>query len=116
MEKGLFVLGMDITWNQFNGDTAQLNISRPLKEVSTDNFKRRTVGESGDVNAKYDQPIMIDYEYALLLEKTGALVPRREYLVRLDIDLENPLGGAIVKELIPVDAEIKKHFDASLGK
>lgn len=114
MEKGLFVLGIDIMWNSFNGDVAQLNVSRPLREITTDKFKRRTIGESGDVNPQFDKPLMIDYEYATLLERSGALVPRREYKVRLDIDLDNPLGGAIVKELIPVDDEIKKHFEASL--
>lgn len=106
----LFVLGIDITWNQFSGEQANLNIARPMREVSTDNFKRRTIGESGDVNPKYDQVIRVDHQYALKLERCGALVPRREYEMVFDIDLDNPLGGAIVKELIPVDDDIKAHF------
>ncbi|MCV5343581.1 DUF1293 family protein, partial [Escherichia coli] len=48
------------------------------------------------------------------LERTGALVPRREYQLRLEINPEDPLAGAIVTELIPVDDDIKKHFEASL--
>ncbi len=57
---------------------------------------------------------MIDHQYALLLERTGALVPRREYQLRLEINPEDPLSGAIVTELISVDDDIKKHFEASL--
>lgn len=113
MARSVFVLGIDIMWNSSRGDTAQLNVSRPLKPVNSDNFKRRTIGESGDVNAKWDTPLMIDYDYAVKLEKTGALVPRREYELVLDINPDDPLSGAIVTELIPVDKEIKDHFQAS---
>ncbi|MDF5312024.1 DUF1293 family protein, partial [Vibrio parahaemolyticus] len=94
--------------------TAELNFARPLREINSEKFKRRTIGESGDVNPQWDQPLMIDHQYALLLERTGALVPRREYQLRLEINPEDPLAGAIVTELIPVDDDIKKHFEASL--
>ncbi|EJP3281890.1 DUF1293 family protein [Vibrio parahaemolyticus] len=114
MAKPVFVLGIDIMWNPSRGEMAQLNISRPLKPVNSDNFKRRTIGESGDVNAKWDTPLMIDHDYALKLERTGALVPRREYELVLELNHEDPLAGAIVTELIPVDDEIKRHFQASL--
>lgn len=50
MAKSVFVLGMDITWNSARGDSAQLNVSRPLREINSEKFKRRTIGESGDVN------------------------------------------------------------------
>ncbi|MGF1719248.1 DUF1293 family protein [Vibrio kyushuensis] len=113
MAKAVFVLGMDITWNSFKGDGAQLNISRPLREINSEKFKRRTIGESGDVNPQWDQPLMVDYEYALKLEKSGALVPRREYELRLEINPEDPLSGAVVTELVPVEEEIKAHFKAS---
>lgn len=114
MAKAVFVLGMDIMWNSFRGDVAQLNISRPLREINSDKFKRRTIGESGDVNPQYDSPIIVEYSYALKLEKAGALVPRREYHLTLEINPEDPLAGAIVTELIPVDEEIKKHFQSSM--
>ncbi|EGR0904355.1 DUF1293 family protein [Vibrio parahaemolyticus] len=114
MAAKLFVLGMDIMWNPSRGDMAQLNISRPMKQINSEKFKRRTIGESGDVNQQWDQPIMIDYDYAIKLERTGALVPRREYEVRLDMNPLDPLSGSIVVELIPVDPEIKKHFEASM--
>ncbi|HFQ4932358.1 DUF1293 family protein [Vibrio vulnificus] len=91
-----------------------MNISRPLKPVNSDNFKRRTIGESGDVNSKWGMPLMIDHNYALKLEKSGAFVPRREYALVLELNQDDPLAGAIVTELIPVDEEIKKHFQASL--
>ena len=114
MSKSVFVLGMDITWNSARGDSAQLNISRPLREINSEKFKRRTIGESGDVNPQWDQPLMIEHSYALLLERTGALVPRREYQLQLEINPEDPLSGAIVTALIPVDPELKKHFEASM--
>ncbi|ENI4130956.1 DUF1293 family protein [Vibrio fluvialis] len=115
MSKGLFVLGIDFTWNSSRGDTATLNVSRPLRQIDSEKFKRRTYGESGDVNPQWDQPLTIDLEYAKKLEQTRALVPRREYQAVMEIDYDNPLSGAIIKELIPVDPEIKKHFEASLA-
>ncbi|MEF2482787.1 DUF1293 family protein [Vibrio mimicus] len=114
MAKSVFVLGMDITWNSARGESAQLNISRSLREIETEKFRRRTIGESGDVNPQWDQPLRLDLDYALKLERTGALVPRREYQLKLEIDPVDPLAGSIVVELIPVDEEIKKHFAASL--
>ncbi len=116
MAKAVFVLGMDITWNSARGEGAQLNVSRSLREINSEKFKRRTIGESGDVNPQWDQPISVDIDYALLLERTGALVPRREYELRLEINPEDPLAGAVVTELVPVDPEIKEHFKKSLGK
>ncbi|EKO3922092.1 DUF1293 family protein [bacterium 19MO03SA05] len=118
MKDTLFVLGVSIIWNEYKGNYAQLNISRPLGEleIDTDTFKmkRRTIGESGEVS-KYDQPLIIDYDYALQLEKCGALVPRREYEFDLSLDMNNPLSGPVIKKLIPVDPEIKKHFEASFA-
>jgi hypothetical protein len=114
MAKPVFVLGIDIMWNPSRGHMAQLNISRPLKPVDSDNFKRRTIGESGDVNPKWDTPLMIEHGYALQLEQSGALVPRREYELVLELNHDDPLAGAIVTRLIPVDDEIKKHFESSM--
>ncbi|PMS45352.1 hypothetical protein CXZ08_20880 [Vibrio parahaemolyticus] len=54
------------------------------------------------------------YLGSIHLERTGALVPRREYQLQLEINPEDPLAGAIVTALIPVDPEIKKHFEASM--
>lgn len=118
MKDTLFVLGISIFENNYKGKFAHLNISRPLSVLDIDNDKikmtRRTIGESGEVS-KYDQPLIIDYDYALQLEKCGALVPRREYEFELTLDMSNPLGGAVIKKLIPVDPEIKKHFEASFA-
>lgn len=116
MAKPVFVLGMDITWNSARGDSAQLNISRPLRQINSEKYKRRTIGESGDVNPQWDNPLMLEFEYALELERTGALVPRREYQLKMEINPEDPLAGAIVTELIPVDDEIKAHFANSMKR
>ena len=113
MSKGLFVLGITFMEGE-RGKTAILNVSRSLPPLDLTNFKRRVLGETGEVS-KYDQPLHVNYEYALQLEKTGALVPRREYQLKTEIDYSNPLAGALVIELIPVDDEIKKHFQVSMG-
>jgi len=110
----VFVLGMDIMSSPARGEQVILNVSRPLREINTEKFKRRTIGESGDVNPQFDTPIRVDPAYAKRLEQCGALVPRREYELKLDIDPTDPLAGAIVTELIPVDDEIKTHFKNSM--
>lgn len=112
---GLFVLGITFMQSE-RGNSAVLNISRPLKDINTDNFKRQVLGESGEINAKWDQPLYINYDYACQLRDTGALVPRREYQVEAQLDYDDPLSGAKVVKLIPIDDEIKKHFEASLKK
>lgn len=114
MSNTLFVLGINLIETEFGGKQAQLNISRPLREINTDKYKRRTIGESGEVNPKWDQPIMMDRAYAEKLANCGAFVPRREYGVSLQMNPNDPLAGAVVTELIPIDDEIKKHFQASM--
>ncbi len=113
MKKGLFVLGITFMQGE-RGNTARLNISRPMKDLDLDKFKRQVYGETGEVSDKYDTPILMDYEYACLLRSTGALVPRREYEVETAIDYDNPLEAPKVIKLIPIDEEIRKHFTASL--
>lgn len=113
MRRGLFVLGITFMEGE-RGKSAILNISRPLRDVDTGNFKRQVVGESGEINPKYDQPLYMDFDYACMLRDSGAIVPRREYEVDTAIDYDDPLGGSKVVKLIPIDEEIKAHFKASL--
>ncbi|WP_224067574.1 DUF1293 family protein [Vibrio penaeicida] len=115
MKKGLFVLGVTFIQGE-RGNTARLNISRPMKDLDLDKFKRQVYGETGEVSEKYDTPILMDYDYACQLRDSGALVPRREYEVETAFDYDNPLEPAKVIKLIPIDAEIQKHFEASLKK
>ena len=112
----LFVLGISLIETQFNGKQAQLNISRPLREINTENYKRQTIGNLARLNPKWDQPIMIDRAYAEKLAAVGAFVPRREYGVKLEMNPNDPLAGAIVTELIPADEEIRKHFETRLKR
>ncbi|CAH8199634.1 DUF1293 family protein [Vibrio aestuarianus] len=109
----IFVLGISILKNDFKGEFAQLNVSRSLKPLNIDksDFKmtRRTVGESGEVS-KYDTPLFVDLNYALEIERVGALVPRRLYEVELGLDMDNPLDGSVITKLIPVDEDVKAHF------
>lgn len=113
MKKGLFVLGITFMEGE-RGKQARLNISRSLQDLDTGTFKREVYGETGEVSEKYDTPILLDFEYAQLLRSTGALVPRRDYEVETSFDYDNPLEPPKVTKLIPIDDEIKKHFDASL--
>ncbi|GLO60928.1 hypothetical protein MACH09_14420 [Vibrio sp. MACH09] len=113
MKKGLFVLGITFMDGE-RGKSAILNISRPLKDIDTGTFKRQVLGESGEINLKYDHPLFVDYDYACKLRDSGALVPRREYEVDTALDYDDPLAGSKVVELIPVDEEIKTHFKASM--
>ncbi len=113
MSSTVFVLGIDFVTTQSEGEHALLNVSRPLRTVDTDNYKRRTFGESGTINPKYDKPLKINRPYAEMLERTGALVGRQSYDVELGLG-DDPLAGAVVTKLIPVDGELKKHFDACL--
>lgn len=114
MKPTIFVLGITFQWSDKFGTQATLNISRPLRELDLPTYKRRTLGESGEVNPKYDKPLMIDVAYAESLEKAGALVPRREYEVEIGLNPVDPLAGSIVTKLIPVDEEIKKHFATAM--
>lgn len=41
---------------------------------------------------------------------------RREYDVEVALNPLDPLAGSIVVDMVPVDPEVKKHFEASLGK
>jgi hypothetical protein len=109
----IHVLGITFTWSESFGDQAQLNVTRPVRPLDLDHYKRRVYGETGEVNNKYDTPLMIDSKYARQLEEAGALVGRRDYYVELGLG-DDPLAGSVVTKLIPVDDEIKKHFDASL--
>lgn len=113
----IFVLG--ITINRFpesGQERAFLNVSRSLTDIKTEKFERIIIGETGEVNAKFDKPLELDLDYAHQLKRNGAFVPRREYEVKLGLNMIDPLRGAIVTELLPVDDEIKKHFAASFGK
>ncbi|BCK10322.1 DUF1293 family protein [Vibrio cholerae] len=112
----VFVLGINFVWNQMQGDHAILNLSRPLREVNAEKYKRRTLGECGEVNPQYDQYLHIDRKYAEKLEKSGAFVGRREYDVEVALNPLDPLAGSIVVDMVPVDPEVKKHFEASLSK
>ena len=114
MKPIIHVLGITFLWSERFGWQAQLNLSRSVRDLDLPTFKRRVLGETGEVNAKYDRVLMIDHDYAAQLEKTGSFVPRRDYEVDLGLNPVDPLAGSIVVKLIPVDAEIKKHFEASL--
>lgn len=65
MAAKLFVLGMDIMWNPSRGDMAQLNISRPMKQINSEKFKRRTIGESGEL-------VVTNVKHAVVNKKTAA--------------------------------------------
>lgn len=91
----------------------ELIIVRPIETVDTDNFKKSGVGFDTEVPYK-KEPIRVDPKYVELLQATGAFVPDREYDVEMS---SNPDDIYIqwVSKLIPVDEEIKKHFQVSMA-
>ncbi|MFN1580654.1 DUF1293 family protein [Vibrio rotiferianus] len=91
---------------------AELSVLRAVEEVDVEKFQQRGIGLNTDIPFN-KQPIRINLDYANQLITTKAFVPNREYELRFDVNIDDPLDIQ-VKELIPLDDEIKKHFQASL--
>lgn len=93
-------------------EIAELSVLRAVETVDVEKFKQRGIGLNTDIPFN-KQPIRVNLEYAKKLIDTRAFVPNKEYDLRFDVNIDDPLDVQ-VKELIPLDEEIKKHFQASL--
>lgn len=90
----------------------ELVILRPIDNVDVEKYLKQ--GHGFDTEVPYGkEPIKINPAYAEKLLSSGAFVPDREYDFSLGCNPDD-IYEQWVSELIPVDAEIKKHFDASL--
>ncbi|EGQ8524897.1 DUF1293 family protein [Vibrio parahaemolyticus] len=89
----------------------ELVILRPIDNVDTDNYKKE--GHGFDTEVPYGkEPIKIKPDYAMQLLSTGAFVPEREYDFVLGCN-PSDVYEQWVEKLVPVDDDIKKHFEAS---
>ncbi len=90
----------------------ELVILRSIETVDAEKYKKE--GYGFDTEVPYGkEPIKVKPAYAEKLISSGAFVPEREY----DFDLGcNPddVYEQYVTKLIPVDDEIKKHFQNSM--
>ncbi|CAK2375892.1 VSK-int [Vibrio crassostreae] len=92
----------------------ELVILRPIDNVDVEKYKKEGFGF--DTEVPYGkEPLKINPVYAVQLLSSGAFVPDREYDFVVGCNPDDVYEQWIAK-LIPVDDEIKKHFEASLKK
>ncbi|GMM87077.1 DUF1293 family protein [Vibrio fortis] len=95
-----------------NMEFAELSVLRAVEEVDNEKFQQTGIGFSTDIPYN-KQALKIDVKYARQLIQTRAFVPNREYDLNLGSNPDDPLD-ILVNQLIPVDDDIKKHFDTSM--
>lgn len=95
-----------------NMEFAELSVLRAVEEVDNEKFQQTGIGFSTDIPYN-KQALKIDVNYARQLIQTRAFVPNREYELNLGSNPNDPLD-ILVNQLIPVDDDIKKHFDTSM--
>ncbi len=93
-------------------EIAELSVLRPVEQVDAEKFQQRGIGLNTDIPYN-KQPIRINLAYANKLIESKAFVPNREYDIRFDVNIDDPLDVQAV-ELVPHDDEIKKHFASSM--
>lgn len=91
----------------------ELVIIRQIETVDADNYKKSGIGFDTEVPYK-KEPIRVDPVYAEFLKQTGAFIPDREYSFEFGHNPDDPYIQWVSK-LIPLDDEVKKHFQASLA-
>ncbi|KDN30091.1 VSK-int [Vibrio fortis] len=93
---------------------AELAVLRAVEEVDNEKFQQTGIGFSTDIPYN-KQALKIDVNYARELIRTRAFVANREYELNFGANPDDPLD-ILVTKLVPADADIQKHFDASLKK
>lgn len=93
---------------------AELSVLRAVEEVDNEKFQQTGIGFSTDIPYN-KQALKIDVKYARELIQTRAFVSNREYELNFGANPDDPLD-ILVTKLVPVDAEIQKHFETSLKK
>ncbi|WP_417212714.1 DUF1293 family protein [Acinetobacter venetianus] len=91
----------------------ELLIRRPIETVDSDGYKKRGIGFDTEIPYR-KEPVKIAPSYAETLIESGAFVPDRDYEF---VTSSNPddIYEMWVSELIPVEDDLKKHFQASLN-
>ncbi|ELI6425912.1 DUF1293 family protein [Vibrio harveyi] len=90
----------------------ELLVRRPIESVDAEGFKKNGVGFDTEI-PYLKQPIKVDPAYAKQLIESGAFIPDRDYEFEMGSNPDD-IYESWVSKLIPVDDEIKKHFDTSL--
>lgn len=90
----------------------ELVIRRPIETIDSENYKKHGIGFDTEVPYR-KEPVKIAPDYAQLLAQTGAFVPDRDYEFEMGSNPDD-IYESWVSKLIPVDDEIKKHFEVSL--
>lgn len=92
----------------------ELVILRSIESVDAEKYKKEGFGF--DTEVPYGkEPLKLNPAYAEKLLSTGAFVPERDYDFVMGCNPDD-VYEQWVAELIPTDAEIKKHFEVSLKK
>ena len=92
-----------------NMEFAELSVLRAVEEVDNEKFQQTGIGYSTDIPYN-KQALKIDVAYARQLIQSRAFVANRDYELSFGANPNDPLD-ILVNKLVPVDEEIKKHFD-----
>ena len=93
-----------------NMEFAELSVLRAVEEVDNEKFQQTGIGYSTDIPYN-KQALKIDVAYARQLIQSRAFVANRDYELSFGANPNDPLD-ILVTNLVPVDEEIKKHFDS----
>jgi len=94
-----------------NAENAEVLMLYPMENVDAPKFKRKAVGQSTEVPFGKSS-LNINVAYAHKLIDTGAFVSNKEY--ELVVGFNTDTFENEISKVIPVDIQLKKHFDEML--
>ncbi|OEE69460.1 DUF1293 family protein [Vibrio genomosp. F6] len=112
-----FVHGIKHTIFKNSGNaSASIYVGRALKDFSNDNMEIKAAGYFDSIEEfekNRFKHLAIEEVYAEKVINSRAFVPYQQYELRTAPMPDNPMQSHVV-EIIPVDAEVKKHFMESM--
>jgi hypothetical protein len=115
MSRKIIVCGLQIvsfpSSKNPNAESGELLLLYPLENVDSPKFKRKAVGQSTETPFG-KQALVINPKYAHKLIDTGAFVSNKEYDLNFEFSVDT-MENEIV-ELVPVEPQLKKHFEECL--
>jgi len=112
MSKKFIVCGLQIvsfpSSKNPNQESAKLLLLYPLENVDSLKFKRKASGQSTETPFG-KQALCVNPAYAHKLIDTGAFVSNKEYDLKFEFSVDT-MENEIV-ELVPVEPNLKKHFE-----
>ncbi len=91
-----------------DAESAEVLMLYPLENVNAPKFKRKAVGQSTETPFGKNK-LSINAKYAHKLIDTGAFVSNKEY--ELIVGFNTDTFENEISEVIPVEPQLKKHFD-----